>query len=270
MQTEAAKSANRPQVVPTVRSIITEGGVQALWRGSSATVVRLGLGAGLHFLFIDIAKSALQRPMPDGRMGLSPGAAALAGGCARALSAAALCPVTLVKTRLEYGRGEQMYRGPVMAVRQIYTAEGARGLFRGLGPTILTNAPFSGLYYMFYTQLQGSLSAEGRNQTAVNFGSGTIAAAAATIITQPADIVRTRSQMGLMQQRMGMIKALQHIASSQGPAALMTGTTPKIVKKVLQTALVWTLYEELVPRLSTAVQLAKAKAAAGPTAPGPG
>eukprot|EP00191_Tetraselmis_sp_GSL018_P018603 CAMPEP_0177591214 /NCGR_PEP_ID=MMETSP0419_2-20121207/7872_1 /TAXON_ID=582737 /ORGANISM="Tetraselmis sp., Strain GSL018" /LENGTH=637 /DNA_ID=CAMNT_0019081929 /DNA_START=119 /DNA_END=2028 /DNA_ORIENTATION=+ len=161
MQTEAAKSANRPQVVPTVRSIITEGGVQALWRGSSATVVRLGLGAGLHFLFIDIAKSALQRPMPDGRMGLSPGAAALAGGCARALSAAALCPVTLVKTRLEYGRGEQMYRGPVMAVRQIYTAEGARGLFRGLGPTILTNAPFSGLYYMFYTQLQVAAARDG-------------------------------------------------------------------------------------------------------------
>ena len=32
--------------------------------------------------------------------------------------------------------------------------EGLAGLFRGLGPTIVTNAPYSAFYYLFYTSLQ--------------------------------------------------------------------------------------------------------------------
>ena len=36
--------------------------------------------------------------------------------------------------------------------------ESLSGLFRGLGPTVLTNAPFSALYYMFYKQLQTRLT----------------------------------------------------------------------------------------------------------------
>ncbi len=50
--------------------------------------------------------------------------------------------------------------GTVQALQAIVRTEGARGLFKGLLPTILTNAPFSGLYYMFYSQLKGHLSGE--------------------------------------------------------------------------------------------------------------
>ncbi|PNG99010.1 Solute carrier family 25 member 38, partial [Tetrabaena socialis] len=74
--------------------------------------------------------------------------------------------------------------------------EGVRGLFRGLGPTVLINAPYSGLYYMFYTRLKEALAEEGRPQAAINFASGVVAAVAATLLTQPADVVRTRMQLG--------------------------------------------------------------------------
>lgn len=249
MQTDAARTALRQQPLTTLQKVLSEGGARAMWRGSSATVIRLGLGAGFHFLLIDLAKAALDRPLPDGTVGLTPWMAALTGGCSRALSAAALCPVTLVKTRLEYGSGAQMYTGPLTAMRQIYGAEGVRGLFRGLGPTILTNAPFSGLYYMFYTDLKKRMSAEDRNQTLVNFTAGTFAASAATLLTQPADVLRTRTQMGLVQSGASPLSVLRSVMATGGAAALMTGTSPKVLKKILQTALVWTLYEDLVPRL---------------------
>ena len=44
------------------------------------------------------------------------------------------------------------------ALSTIVRAEGPRGLFRGVVPTVATNAPFSALYYLFYKQLQGRLA----------------------------------------------------------------------------------------------------------------
>lgn len=39
-------------------------------------------------------------------------------------------------------------------------------------------------------------------------------------------------------------------AAQGGTHALMAGVAPRIAKRTLQTALLWTLYEELVPHMS--------------------
>lgn len=106
-------------------------------------------------------------------------------GISRAMSAAIMSPVTLVKTRMEYGGPNAVtYRSTAHALTSIARAEGVGGLFRGLGPTVLTNAPFSAAYYMMYTRLKGWLTEEGRPTVAVNFVSGVAAATAATLLTQ--------------------------------------------------------------------------------------
>ena len=181
--------------------------------------------------------------------------AAAVGGLSRALSAACMSPVTLVKTRMEYsGPHAVRYKNTWDALSTIARSEGPRGLFRGLAPTVLANAPFSALYYMFYTKIRHALSSEGRPQTAVNLASALAGATAATLLTQPSDVVRTRVQLGLGAAAAGGAAGawatLRAAVRAGGLGALLTGAGPRIAKRSLQTALVWTLYEELVPALS--------------------
>lgn len=53
--------------------------------------------------------------------------------------------------------GIYTYNGMISALNAIYKAEGPRGLCRGLIPTLFRDAPFSGLYLMFYTQTKQTL-----------------------------------------------------------------------------------------------------------------
>ncbi|KAF8056445.1 Slc25a38 [Scenedesmus sp. PABB004] len=270
MQADAALGTSRG-VAATLRVVLSEAGVRGLWRGTGPTVVRLSLGAGINFVALEKLKHLMMDVLPhaSGQLGFLQAAAV--GGCARALSAAAMSPVTLVKTRMEYGGPSHVsYRSTGHALAAIAAAEGPGGLFRGLVPTVLTNAPFSAIYYMLYTKLKSRLSAAaaeagggGVPAAAVNFVSGVAAATAATLLTQPSDVVRTRMQLGLPGTARGnALSTLGHVLKSSGPNALLAGAAPRVLKRTLQTALVWTLYEELVPRVTALVHLASAQAAA--------
>lgn len=270
MQADSAAGVLR-STAETATLIMREGGLRAMWRGTQPTVIRLGIGAGLHFFFLESIKPMLQTRKPDGTLHMSAIGAALTGGLSRAMAAVVSCPITVVKTRMEYvaspgsllnANMAQQYRGTLHALATIAHQEGLKGLYRGLGPTVLSNAPFSALYYTFYTQLQEKLKTGDKPSTAVNFASGTIAAVAATLITQPADVVRTRMQLGLAMSGMRSaggplgaittIAVLREITAQQGFSGLLAGAAPRVVKRTLQTALVWTIYEELMPRLTIA------------------
>ena len=50
--------------------------------------------------------------------------------------------------------GAGHWQGTLHALGTIMRTEGLAGLFRGIGPTIVTNAPYSAFYYLLYTSLQ--------------------------------------------------------------------------------------------------------------------
>jgi solute carrier family 25 protein 38 len=125
---------------------------------------------------------------------------------------------------------------------------GVRALWKGVVPTVLSNAPFSAIYYSAYLGIKSTASSEILPQMAVNMGAAVVAAIIATISTQPMDGIRARIQLGVNANTVESAAAL----SKYGARAFMSGAMPRVVKRSVQTALVWTIYEELFPRISRA------------------
>lgn len=166
---------------------------------SAQSLIRCVPGVGLHFCCLD----TLQAHFCSGRQPKA--AEALVFGMAsRTLAGALLIPVTVVKTR--YESGVFLYRSLGDAIRHTYRNEGVRGLTSGLAPTLMRDVPFSGLYYMFFSQLkavampmvlgdgdqkkqQMGKSKSVVSTSVVTFLCGVNAGLLASVVTQPMDVV---------------------------------------------------------------------------------
>jgi len=127
--------------------ILRNEGALAFWKGLVPTLARTVPGVGLYFSTL----GSLQRHLL-GSATPSPIQSVALGGSARCAAGVLLLPVTVIKTRFESGLFS--YTGLFSAISQLCRHEGVRGMTSGLVPTLLRDAPFSGLYLMFYTQLK--------------------------------------------------------------------------------------------------------------------
>lgn len=160
-------------------------------------------------------------------------------------------PVTVIKVR--YESDFYAYRSIYDASRDILAREGMRGFFSGFGATAVRDAPYAGLYVVFYEKSKKKLNgvvgkdAGGVVAASINFASGVVAAGLATSITNPFDAVKTRLQ--LFPAKYGnMIKATKLMLKEDGIRSLFDGLALRMGRKALSSALAWTVYEELIGR----------------------
>ena len=160
-------------------------------------------------------------------------------------------PVTVIKVR--YESDFYAYRSILGASRDILSQEGLRGFFAGFGATAVRDAPYAGLYVVFYEgskkRLDGVIGKDGGGVIAasVNFASGVFAAALATSITNPFDAVKTRLQLFPVKYG-NMVRATKLMLKKDGVRSLFDGLALRMGRKALSSALAWTVYEELIGR----------------------
>lgn len=175
---------------------------------------------------------------------------------ARTFSASILHPFAVIKTRSESGRFS--YKSLWDAFKKTHSRHGVKGLYTGFSPTLLRDAPFSGLYYMFYTQMKlyihGSDSKTGNPnsdrgiETLINFSSGIVAGIVASIITHPADVVKTRMQVDPKGfPRLGT--SILIIFKERGLVGFFIGLTPRIMRRTFMAAFTWTIFEHCIKTL---------------------
>jgi len=244
----------------TMKIIIQEEKFFALWKGTAPTLYRVIPGAGMNFFFLHWITTSLNKNAVPGEP-ISKTNAVIAGGTARTLATVAMLPVTVVKTRFE-GFGTNIYKNTFHALKTIYTQEGVRGLFNGLVPSVLRDAPFAGIYYLFYTQSQVSLtnSLKRNNEIllpapVINFISGAFAATVATFLTHPPDLIKTRLQITpITQQPQSSSRALtlcREIWMKEGLNGFYKGLMPRLIRRPISNAITWAIYEEIVGNFKT-------------------
>ncbi|XAR72322.1 hypothetical protein NMG60_11018920 [Bertholletia excelsa] len=178
----------------------------------------------------------------DGRTGKEVICDAGAGAAAGAIAATFVCPLDVIKTRLQVRGSPEAFpsgqRGSVIvtSLQNIIRTEGFKGMYRGLSPTLLALLPNWAVYFSVYSHLKDLLHSHGDNGDQLSFGANMIAAsgagAATAIATNPLWVVKTRLQTQGMRPGVvpytGIFSALRRIAHEEGIRGMYSGLLPSL------------------------------------------
>ncbi|ETO14103.1 hypothetical protein RFI_23264 [Reticulomyxa filosa] len=203
------------------------------------------------------------------------------GIISRTIAVCVISPLELLKTQMQartINRNLSIYQATLLNAR----AEGVRSLWKGVAPTLWRDVPFSGIYWMGYEFLKSHLysqlvarrtssdAIESYSPTMadvfrVGFCAGAVSGIAASIVTHPFDVVKTRRQALLIGLRSttfnatcnlaaasrhaladadtSFVRSLQMVLRTAGPKGLFAGITARLAKVPLACAIMISVYE---------------------------
>lgn len=154
-------------------------------------------GSALYFYTLDSITQSLVNNVYKDQGRLPVHAAIFTGLIARSLSCVVFLPITVVKTKFEALGNNRTYSSTVDALIKIKSAKGIRGLYSGLVPTLLRDAPFSAIYYGIYTHSKHRLESYFQDDIPsylIHFSAGIFSGLLSTFITHPFDVIKSKIQ----------------------------------------------------------------------------
>ncbi|OQS00471.1 Mitochondrial Carrier (MC) Family [Achlya hypogyna] len=240
--------ASSEGMVATTRRILATEGVLGFWRGNWAACVRILPHKAVLFGWSDIYRSILSTqtlvPIAPSQVGFFAGAWAGTTACILTY------PLDFIRTRLA-GKIESLPRHSSMlqAFVVIVREEGARALFRGMGPTLLGSIPYEGIKFGSYDILRGFLpdgidpKADFAGKMVCGGGAGMIA----TLLTYPNDTVRRRMQMqgigGNPRLYKHTVDCYIKLAKAEGIKSYYRGLTPTLVRAMPNMGIQFACYD---------------------------
>lgn len=164
-----------------------------------------------------------------------------AGILARTSITTLVSPLELVRTNLQSTPkswdNPHTLRSVLASVRVLVQEQGVRSLWRGLGPSLWRDVPFSGLYWASYESWKSFFHRRGQSGAWIAFICGATSGISAALVTSPFDVLKTRRQASVMNSTPASMKAASQtiplilkIIKNEGPSALFAGLLPRIAK----------------------------------------
>ncbi|EJF63157.1 mitochondrial carrier [Dichomitus squalens LYAD-421 SS1] len=197
----------------------------------------------------------------------------IAGAGGGLVASVATCPLDVIKTKLQAQRavhGHEAYQGVVATVKSILQHDGFRGLYRGLGPTILGYLPTWAIYFAVYdgikrhfgerpsnevdgarrlypaAQVKGYQPLAREHPWTLHILSAMTAGATSTICTNPLWVIKTRfmTQPREEGRYRHTLDAALTIYRTEGWRAFFRGLLPSLLG-ITHVAVQFPLYEHL-------------------------
>lgn len=222
-------------------------GITALWSGLPPTLIQSVPATVIYFTIYDNTKYALGYNEADSNTKYIP---VFAGTGARVVAATFICPLELIRTKMQ--SVQLSYREVGDAVKSSIRNDGILSMMRGLGPSLLRDIPFSGIYWFIYELCKSRWLQRTGNDTLhflEAFSSGALAGSTAAVITLPFDVIKTHRQIELGEnflhgkQVTSTWKLIMQLYRHKGISALFAGIVPRIVKVAPACAIMISSYE---------------------------
>ncbi|KAI3368307.1 hypothetical protein L3Q82_008016 [Scortum barcoo] len=171
-------------------------GLLSLWRGNSATMVRVMPYAAIQFCSHEQYKKGLGSYYGYQGKALPPFPRFLAGSLAGTTAAMLTYPLDMVRARMAV-TAREMYSNIVHVFVRISQEEGVKTLYRGFTPTILGVIPYAGITFFTYETLKKLHTEKTKRSQPYPYERLAFGACAGLIgqsASYPLDVVRRRMQ----------------------------------------------------------------------------
>uniref|UniRef100_A0A8C8FD01 Solute carrier family 25 member 40 n=1 Tax=Oncorhynchus tshawytscha TaxID=74940 RepID=A0A8C8FD01_ONCTS len=229
--------------------IVRMEGIKSLWSGLPPTLIMAVPATVIYFTCYDQLRAALRV-----RMGShTEEAPLLAGALARVGSVTVISPLELIRTKMQSQRSS--YRELSEVIHSAVRNEGWRSLWRGWGPTLLRDVPFSAMYWYNYEKGKAWLCKHNniREPTfAITFISGAVsgsvsilAVLSAQLKLDPVLLTQLCCHVSAVSSKASSstLSVMTKIVAENGVGGLFVGFLPRVIKVAPACAIMISCYE---------------------------
>ncbi|XP_036440276.1 solute carrier family 25 member 44b [Colossoma macropomum] len=249
------------------RKILRAEGVRGLYRGFMVNTFTLISGQA-YITTYELVRKYVSNYSKDNTL-----KSLVAGGSASLVAQSITVPIDVISQQLMMqGQGEHLTRFKVKPkassgakhtvtfgqtrdiIAQIFAADGFRGFYRGYVASLLTYIPNSAVwwpFYHFYAEQLSKMAPSDCPHLILQAMAGPLAAATASTVTNPMDVVRARVQV---EGRTSVIETFKQLIREEGFWGMTKGLSARIISST-PTAIVMVVGYETLKKLSLRPEL---------------
>ncbi|KAL1206775.1 Thylakoid ADP,ATP carrier protein [Cardamine amara subsp. amara] len=221
--------------IEAITLIGKEEGIKGYWKGNLPQVIRIVPYSAVQLFAYETYKKLFRGK--DGQLSVL--GRLSAGACAGMTSTLITYPLDVLRLRLAVEPG---YRTMSQVALNMLREEGLASFYNGLGPSLLSIAPYIAINFCVFDLVKKSLPEKYQQKTQSSLLTAVVAAAIATGTCYPLDTIRRQMQLKGTPYK-SVLDAFSGIIAREGVIGLYRGFVPNALKTMPNSSIKLTTFD---------------------------